>query len=98
MGKRSFRVICFSPCGNKKSFSQAEDNTIKNRPPETVIKNKNRIIFATKLKRGLVEASRGEIKYQRRNTKKIKTTRLKMDKERKPHFFSFKKFRITFYP
>jgi hypothetical protein len=63
-----------------------------------VIKNKNRIIFATKLKRGLAEVSLGEIKYQRRNTKRIKTTKLKMDKERKPPLVSVKEIPFTFLP
>jgi len=97
MGKRIFKVICFSPWGNKKSFSKAEDNTIKNRPPETVIKNKKTINFTTKLKKGLMLSSLGEIKYQSRNTKRIKTTKLKMERKRKSHFFFAKKFFITFY-
>ena len=91
-------VICFSPCGNRKSFSRAEDKTIKKKPPETVTKNKRMTIFTTKLKKGLMVSSLGEIRYQRRNTKRIKTTKLKMDKKRNPHFFFVKTFLITFSP
>jgi hypothetical protein len=55
-------------------------------------------IFATTLKNGLMAVSLGEIKYQRRNTIRIKTTKLKMDKQRKPHLFSERKLLFTFLP
>jgi len=86
MGNRTFKVICFSPWGNKRSFSKAEDSTIKNNPPETVTRKASPKIFTPKLKRGLMKLTRGEIKYQKNKVRMISTTRLKMDRAKKVHF------------
>jgi hypothetical protein len=85
MGNNTFKVTCFSPWGNRKSFSRAEESTISNNPPETVTRNRSPTSLITKPRMGLAVSTRGEIRYHKKMLKAMSNRRLRIDKKRNAH-------------